>query len=72
MQLAKEKNTSVGELVRNAVRKQYAGDGDKERLGKTVENILKFRKKYREKLAQGEDSTSLVRRMRDERYGKSI
>jgi len=72
MQLAKEKNTSIGELVRNAVRKQYSEDGKQERIEKAVENILKFRKKYGAKLAKGEDSTQIIRKMRDTRYAESI
>jgi hypothetical protein len=71
-QLAKEKNTSVGELVRRAVRKQYSEDEKQEEIEKAVGNILKFRKKYGEKLAKGEDSIQIIRKMRDTRYGKSI
>jgi hypothetical protein len=71
-QLAKEKNTSVGELVRNAVREQYSEDGKQERIEKAVENILKFRTKYGKKLAKGDDSTQIIRKMRDTRYAESI
>lgn len=70
MQLAKEKNTSVGELVRNAVKKQYSNDGEQAKIEKAVENILEFRKKNGKRLAKGEDSTVILRRMREERYGK--
>ncbi len=70
MQLAKEKRTSVGELVRNAVRKQYSEDRKQERIEKAVENILKFRKQHGKSLAKGEDSTVLIRKMREQRYGK--
>ncbi len=72
MQLAKEKNTSVGELVRNAVRKQYSEDGKQERIEKAVENILNFRKKYGKRLAKGKNSTQIIRKMRDTRYAENI
>ena len=70
MQIAKEKRTSVGELVRIAVRKEYAEDEKQERIEKAVENILAFRKKHGKRLAIGEDSTALIRKIRDQRYGK--
>lgn len=72
MQLAKEKNISVGELVRSAVRERYSEDGKQERIGRAVENILKFRKKYGKRLAKGENTTQIIRRMRDTRYGENI
>ena len=70
MQIAKVKHTSVGELVRIAVRKQYAEEERQERIEKAVENILAFRKKHGKRLAIGEDSTTLIRKMREQRYGK--
>ena len=70
MQIAKVKRTSVGELVRIAVRKEYAEDEKQERIEKAVENILAFRKKHGKRLAIGEDSTALIRKIRDQRYGK--
>jgi hypothetical protein len=72
MQLAKEKNTSIGELVRNAVRKQYSKDEKQERIEKAVENIFRFREKYGKKLAKGKDSAQIIREMRNTRYGKGI
>ena len=72
IRLAKEKNASIGELVRNAVRKEYSEDGKQERIERAVKNILKFKKKYGERFTKGEDSTQIIRRMRDTRYGKSI
>ena len=70
MQIAKVKGTSVGELVRTAVRKQYPEDDRQGRIEKAVENILVFRKKHGKKLAIGEDSATLIRKMREKRYGK--
>lgn len=72
MQIAKVKRTSVGELVRIAVRKEYSEDEKQERIGKAVENILAFQKLHGKRLAKGEDSTALIRKMRDTRYGKGI
>jgi hypothetical protein len=72
VQLAKEKDISVGELVRTAVRKEYIEEAKQERVGKAVEDILLFRKKYGKELAKGNDSAQILRKMRDSRYGKSI
>ncbi|MBI2086208.1 hypothetical protein HYT74_02615 [Candidatus Daviesbacteria bacterium] len=66
--LAREKNTSVGGLVRSAVRKQYIEDIDN--LENTVEEIRKFRDTYGKKLEKGQDSASIIRKMREERYGQ--
>ncbi|MBI2315044.1 hypothetical protein HYU93_03240 [Candidatus Daviesbacteria bacterium] len=66
--LAKEKKTSVGELVRTAVRKEYLHKTA--HLKDIVEDIRKFRDTHGEKSGKGEDSTSIVRKMRDERYGQ--
>lgn len=70
MQIAKDKGTSVGELVRVAVRKEYAEDKKQESIEKAVENILAFRKKHGKRLAKSEDSAILIRKMRDQRYGQ--
>ncbi len=67
--LAKEKKTSVGELVRVAVREKYEEDKLLQKRKEAVEAIHAFRKKYGKKLAKGEDSASIIRRMRDTRYG---
>lgn len=42
----------------------------KSKVEKAVESILAFREKYGGELAKGEDSASIIRKMRDERYGK--
>ena len=41
----------------------------KRKREEAVKAILAFRKKYGRKLAKGEDSTTIIRRMREERYG---
>lgn len=65
--IAKKENTSVGELVRLAVKKEYSGRiAD---IKSVVEEIRKFRDTYGKELAKGEDSTQIIRRMREERYG---
>ncbi len=66
--IAKVSNVSVGELVRTAVREKYEEDNRLQKRKQAVEQILSFRKKYGKKLAKGEDSTSIIRRMRDTRY----
>lgn len=71
--LAKRKNTSIGELTRKAVQKTYFSDEErilKERR-QAVEGILAFREKYGKKYAKGEDSVTIIRRMRDTHYGKN-
>lgn len=68
VELAKEKKTSVGELVRRAVREKYEEDKLLNKRKKAVEAIRAFRKKYGKKLAKGEDSVTIIRRMRDTRY----
>lgn len=67
---AKKERKSVGELVRTTLKEKYSEDEKQEKIKKAVENILAFRKKHGKRLAQGEDSTSLLRKMREERYGK--
>ena len=42
----------------------------KSKIRKAVEDILAFRKKHGAELAKGEDSMSILRQMREERYGK--
>lgn len=70
VQLAKEKNTSVGELVRNALREKYGEEKRLVKRKKAIEAILIFREKYGAELAKGEDSTTILRKMREEHYGK--
>ena len=67
--LAKAKKTSVGELVRAAVREKYEEEKLLNKRKEAVEAIIAFRKKYGKKLAKGEDSVTIIRRMRDIRYG---
>lgn len=67
--LAKRKNTSMGELVRAAVKEKYEEEDRLQKRKEAVEAILIFRKKYGKQLAKGEDSTAIIRRMREERYG---
>lgn len=69
VQIAKTKNTSVGQLVRSAAREKYEEDNLLQKRKKAVEKILSFSRKYGKQLAKGEDSTSIIRRMRDTRYG---
>lgn len=66
--LAKEKKTSVGELVRTAVRKEYLNEAV--HLKDLVEDIRKFRNTRGGNLGKGEDSAFIIRKMRDERYGQ--
>ena len=68
VKIARSRNTSIGELVRSAVKKQYIDD--RNNLENTVEEIRKFRDTHGKKLAKGEDSTAIIRRMREERYGQ--
>ncbi len=70
MQLAKEKNISVGELVRKTLREKYGEEKRLVKRKKAIESILAFREKYGAELAKGEDSTSILRKMREERYGE--
>lgn len=67
--IAKRENLSIGELVRTAVREKYEGEDLLQKRKEAVEAILIFRKKYGKKLAKGEGSVSIIRKMRDERYG---
>lgn len=66
--IAKRENTSVGELVRIAVKEKYEEERRLQQRKKAIEAILAFRKEYGKKLAKGESSTSIIRGMRDERY----
>lgn len=68
VKIAQSRNSSVGELVRSAVRKQYIEDTNN--LEKTIEAIRKFRDTYGKKLGKGQDSTGIIRKMREERYGQ--
>lgn len=67
--IARTSNVSIGELVRTAVREKYEEDNLLQKRKEAVEEILSFRKKYGKKLAKGEDSTVIIRKMRDTRYG---
>lgn len=67
--LAKQEKISVGELVRKTLREKYEEEKILEKRKEAVQAIFSFREKYGKKLAQGENSTSILRRMRDERYG---
>lgn len=49
--------------------KKYEEEELMEKRKKAVEGIIAFRKKYGKELAKGEDSTTIIRRMRDTRYG---
>lgn len=68
--LAERQNTSVGELIRNAVKKHYMEEGKTEQIRKAVDSIHRFRNTFGKRLARGEDSTLLLRKMREGRYGK--
>ncbi len=68
--LARSRGTSVGELVRQAVNKEYSDSIRQEQVKQAVENINKFREKYGQDVG-GEDSVKIIRRMREERYGKA-
>lgn len=68
IKIAKSRNTSVGGLVRSAVRKQYLDDVNN--LENTIAAIRKFRDTYGKKFKKGQDSVSIIRKMREERYGK--
>lgn len=68
--LAQRQDTSVGELIRKAVKKHYTGEGKTEQVRKAVDAIRRFRNTFGKKLAEGEDSTLLLRKMREGRYGK--
>lgn len=66
-QLAKEKNMSVGQLVRSAVEEQYGKDNWLVKRAKAIEEILALKKQYKTKSTNKEDVVTLVRRMREER-----
>lgn len=67
--VSKRENTSIGELVRRAVRGKYEEEQLLEKRKKAVEEIFTFAKKHAKELSKGEDSTTIIRRMRDTRYG---
>lgn len=70
--LAQRQNASVGELVRNAVKKHYIKkEGKAEQIRKAVDAIRRFRNTSGKRFAKGEDSTFLLRKMREGRYGKN-
>src|SRR3989344_8820757 len=67
---ARVEQISVGELVRNTLREKYGEEKRLVKRRKAIESILAFREKHGKRLAQGEDSTVIIRKMREERYGK--
>ena len=69
VEIAKKGSTSVGELVRRAVKEKYEEERLMEQRKKAVEDIIAFAKKHAKELSKGEDSTKIIRRMRDTRYG---
>lgn len=69
--LAQRQNTSVGELIRTAVKKHYMEEGKTEQIRKAVDAIRRFRNTSGKRLARGKDSTFLLRKMREGRYGKN-
>ena len=68
--LARGRGISVGELVRTAVQKEYSDDIRRAQLEETVQAIHRFRETHGKALGKGEDSTKIIRRMRDTRYGR--
>lgn len=67
-QLAQEKKTSVGKLVRKAVEETYATPIELEPRRKAVAKILQLKEKYRRTPKKKKESiVALVRRMREER-----
>ncbi len=70
VKLAKRQQTSVGTLIREAVEKQVANGVDLQKRRKAIEATLAWREKYGKKYTKGKDSTSIIRGMRDERYGE--
>jgi hypothetical protein len=69
--IAQEKNISVGQLVRSTLKEKYGNEKKLLKRRQAIKGIFAFRKKYGAKLAKGEDSTLIIRKMREERYGKS-
>lgn len=69
--LAQRQGASVGELIRKAVKKHYTEEGKIEQIRKTVDAIRRFRNTSGKRLAKGEDSVLLLRKMREGRYGKN-
>lgn len=69
--LAEREKTSVGKLVRTAIRKYYLEKEEQEQLKDLFEKITNFRETYGKDLAKGKDSTAIIRKMRNERYGKA-
>lgn len=67
VQLSKANNKSVGELVRTAVKDTYAAKDRQKNVKNAVDAIRAFREQYGKKPAKGEDSVSIIRRMRKER-----
>ena len=67
---AKKEKTSIGELVRTAVKEKYEEENLLQKRKKVVEGIIALGEKYGKELAKGEDSTTIIRKMREERYGQ--
>lgn len=68
--IAKRENTSIGELVRTAVKEKYKEENLLQRRKKVVEEIIALGEKYGKELGKGQDSTVIIRKMREERYGQ--
>ncbi len=70
--LAKKQNTSVGRLVRQSIEKTYFSEEEdiKKQRAEAVKGIKEFREKYAKKYTKGEDSVTIIQRMRDTHYGK--
>lgn len=69
--LAKEQQSSIGHVVRTAIQKVYADKQKAQEVQKIVEKILTFRKKHGKNTKHSFDSATIVRQMRDQRYGKN-
>ena len=67
VQAAKEKQTSVGELVRTSMREEYGEGKVLSARAKAIDKILELKKHYKTKAVKKESVVELVRRMREER-----
>ena len=65
--VARRERTSVSEVVRTTLKEKYTEEERLQKRKEAAEAILAFREKHGEKLAKGEDSATIIRRMRDER-----
>ncbi len=69
--IAQKKKLSIGEIVRNAVKKQLSDERKDEQIPEAIASIVRFRQIHGKTLAKGEDSAIIIRRMRDQRYGRN-